>query len=248
MPCAVTAFSVNIASLGDAGIEFAIACAVIADWNAHHTLETKQILLPVDEETAPEEYPCDMLVAFFCNAQGNAADRISRCDLQIEQHLQGGKPALIYLSDARDDLAKTQGLRKFALEECRKRFAAAVIESFGDEKELRAKFARQLEATLETHPHFKIPAPGASQLPKEISTVPAPQTPKPLSACAQTILIEACDDFEAYIGRNKIGDTLRIQANGKQLVEQGDPAAAAKWESAFQELLSGAYIAELGGM
>jgi hypothetical protein len=67
-----------------------------------------------------------------------------------------------------------------------------------------------------------------------------------LSPWAQTILIEACDDFEAYIGRIKAGGTLKIQANGKQLVEQNDPAAAAKWESAFQELLSGEFIRDAG--
>ena len=59
-------------------------------------------------------------------------------------------------------------------------------------------------------------------------------------------MIEACDDFEAYIGRIKIGSTLKIQANGKQLVEQDNPATAAKWESAFQELLAGGFIRDAG--
>ena len=68
----------------------------------------------------------------------------------------------------------------------------------------------------------------------------------PLSACAQEILIEACDDFEAYIGRNKVGTTLKIQANGKQLVEQGNPETVAKWDRAFDELLSGGYIHDAG--
>ena len=69
---------------------------------------------------------------------------------------------------------------------------------------------------------------------------------KPLSLCAQAILVEACDDFEAYIGRIKVGDSLRIQANGKQLVEQGVPGAVAKWEGAFQELLGGGFIRDAG--
>ena len=67
-----------------------------------------------------------------------------------------------------------------------------------------------------------------------------------MSPWAQTILIEACDDFEAYIGRIKVGNTLKIQANGKQLVEQNDPAAAAKWDGAFQELLEGDFIHDAG--
>ncbi len=245
MPCSVTAFSVKIASPGDAGIELTIARDVIGEWNAQHALGQKQILLPLDEEAARNHFPCDVLIAFFCNSQGSVSDRIaSGSEVEIEKHLQGGRPALLFLSDARDDLAKTQGLRRLALDECKKRYAEASVESYSDEKEFRTKFARQLEATITTHAYFKIPAVGSVQTTTQKG--PAPQTPKPLSSCAQLILSEACDDFEAYIGRIKLGATLRIQANGKQLVEQDDSTAATRWESAFQELLSGGYIRDAG--
>ena len=76
------------------------------------------------------------------------------------------------------------------------------------------------------------------------AAVPTPTAP--LSECAKTILSEACDDFEGYIGRTKVGAMLKIQANGKQLVEPGDPAAVVRWDAAFNELLSGAYIRDAG--
>jgi hypothetical protein len=246
MPCTVTAFSVKIASLGDAAMELTIVRRVIGEWNACNALEQKRILLPLDGECSGA-VPADLLIAFFCSSSGAPGERsASGSEAEIEKQLQGGRPALVYLSEGRVDLAETQGLRGRALEEFKKHYAMAVIDSYGDEKELRAKFARQLEATISGHAHFKAIEPGSSQPPKLTSTGPALQTPKPLSSCAVTILSEACDDFEAYIGRNKVGDTLRIQANGKQLVEQDDPAAAVKWESAFQELLTGGFIRDAG--
>ena len=242
MPCTVTAFGVKIASLGGAGMELIIVREVIREWNAWHTLEQKRILLPLDEEGARDPSQVDLLIAFFCHSTGTPGERIAgRSETEIEKHLQSGKPALVYLSEARVDLAETQGLRSQALDELRKRFAMAIIDSYGDEKEFRGKFARQLEATIGGHAHFKIAGTISSE--KSSATPPAA---KPLSSCAVTILSEACDDFEAYIGRIKMGSTLKIQANGKQLVEQDNPAAAAKWESAFQELLAGDFIRDAG--
>ncbi len=247
MPCTVTAFSVKIASPGDAGIELTIVRGVIAEWNAHHALAQKRILLPLDEEEAGNHAPADMLIAFFCGPAGSSSERIADgSETEIEQHLQEGKPTLIYLSEARVNLAETQGLRLRALDELKKRYATAVVDSYADEKDLRAKFARQLESTVSGHSHFKTGASLSVERSPECPKPAAAPAAKPLSLCAQAILTEACDDFEAYIGRIKVGGTLRIQANGKQLVEQDDPDAAVRWESAFQELLTGGFIRDAG--
>ena len=231
-------------------MELFVVREVIREWNAWHALEQKRILLPLDEEGARDPSRVDLLIAFFCHSPGmpgTPGDRTAGgSETEIEKHLQVGRPALIYLSEARADLAETQGLRGQALDEFKKRFATAVIDSYGDEKEFRGKFARQLQTTISGHAHFKTGEPGTPQTPKPTLSGPALQTPKPLSSCAVTILSEACDDFEAYIGRIKAGDLLKIQANGKQLVEQDNPAAAAKWESAFQELLAGGFIRDAG--
>jgi hypothetical protein len=120
----------------------------------------------------------------------------------------------------------------------------ASIDTYGNEKEFRAKFARQLESLLKTHEHFRAieAKPATTAEPKPLD----PRRTGPLDPWAQRILVEACDDFEAYVGRSTLGGTLRIQANGKQLVEQTDPESLAKWESAFNELLHGAYIRDAG--
>jgi hypothetical protein len=93
-----------------------------------------------------------------------------------------------------------------------------------------------------THEHFKGRPDAAVAEPKALD----PRRTGPLSPWAQTILVEACDDFEAYIGRTRMNGVLRIQANGKQLVEQTDAESLAKWEGAFSELLDGGYIRDAG--
>ncbi len=118
----------------------------------------------------------------------------------------------------------------------------ATVESYGNEKEFRAKFARQLEETVHVHEHFQAAVAAPALSPKPLD----PRRTGPLDPWAQRILVEACDDFEAYIGRSTLGGSLRIQANGKQLVEQTDAESLAKWESAFNELLHNGYIRDAG--
>ena len=240
MPSTVTAFSVRVAFPGNGAMELIIAREVMAQWNARHALEQKRILLPLDNECEPHGPACDLLVSFFCNSE-LVADSVPGCaEAEVEQALKVGKPAMVYFSDARVNLTGHAIPEGRAMEDFRRRYGAAVIDSYGDEKEFRSKFSQQLEALLESHPMFK----SAGLVGKPVITEQKPD--EPLSECAQVILFEACDDFEGYIGHVKAGGTLRIQANGRQLVEPQDPANIAKWDAAFHELLSGGYIRGAG--
>jgi hypothetical protein len=242
MPSTVSLYSVKIACPGDAAMELIVARDVIAQWNAHNSLDEKRILLPLGEDVAGDAEH-DLLLEFFCGATIPTEAEAAAAEEEIESQLRHGRPALIYFSDARADFSGNDALARAALEEFQKRHMTATVDTYGDEKEFRAKFARQLEALLKTHEHFL--AAAAKPAPAEPKTLD-PRRTGPLDPWAQRILVEACDDFEAYIGRSKLGGTLRIQANGKQLVEQTDPESLAKWESAFNELLHGAYIRDAG--
>jgi len=229
-------------------MELIIAREIIREWNALNAFAQNRILLPLDDQDGSRSHcPNDMLIAFFCGASGEPIDRSRDIESEIERQLKEGRPAHVYFSGARVDLIGTDADRAEALERFKKKYAPATVDLYGDEKEFRAKFARNLDATITTHPHFKTDEPETLTAP---AAAPASScsrsTEAPLSACAQLILIEACDDFEAYIGRIKIGNMLKIQANGKQLVEQGDLAAVTKWDGAFGELLSGGYIRDAG--
>jgi hypothetical protein len=241
MPSTVTVYSIKIACPGDAAMELIVARDVIARWNTTHALAGKRILLPLGEDVAGDA-DHDLLIEFFCGATVPSEANAAAAEEEIESQLRHGRPALIYFSDARADFRGADVLQSAALEEFKKRHMTATVDSYGNEKEFRAKFAKQLEVVVETHEHFKCGAITPVTEPKPLD----PRRTGPLSPWAQTILVEACDDFEAYIGRTKMNGTLRIQANGKQLVEQTDPESLAKWEDAFDELLSGGYIRDAG--
>jgi hypothetical protein len=244
MPSAVTLYSVKIACPGNAAMELIVAHDVIAQWNSQHARAEKRILLPLGEDLAGDAEH-DLLLEFFCGSAIPTEAESAAAEEEIESQLRHGRPALIFFSDARADFHGNDGLARAAIEEFQKRHMTATVDSYGNEKEFRAKFARQLEALLKSHEHF---ASGAETAP----AAPAPGQPLdprrtgPLDPWAQRILVEACDDFEAYIGRSVMGGKLRIQANGKQLVEQTDPESLAKWESAFNELLQHGYIRDAG--
>jgi hypothetical protein len=250
MPCAVNAFNVKIASPGETAMELIIAREVIWAWNEQHALERKQILLPLYRKEAHESCPGDLLIAFFC-ASAIKAQSPERKDVSaaIEQHLEAGRPVLIYFSEARVDLEEVSFEQEEELFRLGKRYGGrAKIDAYGNDKEFRAKLTRDLEASLAEHAHFQLEARSSETVAvaPPVVTPPAPPPEKKLSEHAVTLLSEACEDFEAYIGRNKIGTTLKIQANGKQLVNHGDPDDAARWDSAVQELISGAYIHDVG--
>lgn len=245
MPSQVTLFSVKIASPRDVEIEAAMACDVLRDWNATHALTDKVVLLPLQAE-ANSELPCDVLIAFLHAAPGTPMET-GTIEREIECYLRSGRPAFIYFSEARVALAR-------AGDNCEREFknryaSQAVVDSFSDEKEFRAKFAQQLEATVRSHPSFGLGG-GEGTAAVAVASEPTPDAPKPapigLSERAQKLLITACEDPEAYIGRHRDGDVLKLQANGEQLVEQGDPDALVKWEAAFNELLHGGYIRDAG--
>lgn len=222
-------------------MELTIVRDAIREWNAHNAWEQKRILLPLDCDSAPACSP-DLLIAFFCGASN---ERAAAFEAEVEKQVQAGRPALAYFSDGRADLTEEPSSPGRAMHDFAKRYPTAAVDSYGDEKELRGKFARQLDVTVGNHVHFKTDAPALAEV---IPAMPEPPAaPKALSMCAQSILVEACDDFEAYIGRIKVGGMLKIQANGKQLVDQQDPATIEKWDSAFQELLANDFIRNAGG-
>ncbi len=231
-------------------MESVIAREVVYEWNAAHSWTEKKALLPLhfaEDSSGEKAALSDLLVAFFCVSQGTPSDASARgIDLETERQLKAGRPALIYFSEARVDFAPAEAHELAELEQFKKRYPSeAVVDSFRDEKEFRAKFALQLEATVRKHPHFQL----APETPPAAATPVLPETHPPApeySKSAQALLMQACDDPEAYIARMKDSRGLKIQVNGRQLVEAGNPESMATWEGAFNELLAGGLIRDAG--
>ena len=250
MPRALTAFSVKIASPGEMAIKGAIAREGIYDWNACHSWETGRALLPLQVEGSCPGFPVtetDLLLVFVSTAQGVPSDASARAtDEEIERQLKAGRPAVVYFSEARVDFAGANAQETRLLEQFKARYPAqAVVDSFKDEKEFRAKFSQQIETILRYHPHFQTDA----ELPGTLES----GTPEPARALApsysenaQRLLADACDDPEAYLARMKDARGIKIQVNGRQYVESGSAESAAKWDTAFEELLRGGLIRDVG--
>lgn len=225
-------------------MELVMARQVVYEWNASHLLEQNKVLVPLQQSktSVGEASSGDLWVAFFCASQGTTDEAFS---LALKKRIEENQPVLIYFSQGRVDFNGTSARQERALDQFKQRFGSrAIIESFGDEKEFCAKFARDLETTLASHAHFQIDGPARPTAPTAIPAV-APCA-RELSKPARELLVEACEDPEAYIGRFQDGDILKIQANGRQLVEQGSPEATAMWKSAFEELVTGGYICDAG--
>jgi hypothetical protein len=245
MPSTVTAYSIKIACPGDAAMELIVARDVIARWNSAHAISEKRILLPLGEDAAGEAEH-DLLLEFFRGADLPEDAEVAAAEEEIETQLRHGRPALVYFSGARTDFLGADPLLGSAVEEFKRRHMTATVEAYADEKEFRAKFARQLNDVVGNHEHFQA-APDRSDAPATPEPKALdPRRTGPLSPWAQRILVEACDDFEAYIGRSTHGGQLRIQANGKQLVEAQDADTIAQWNEAFGQLQSGGFIRDAG--
>jgi hypothetical protein len=228
-------------------MEDVVAREVVYEWNGGHSWKEGKALLPLNRANSScaekSDVPSDLLVAFFCARTG--APNQPAIEPEIERQVREKRPVLIYVSGGRADLAHAAAAEVPTGEELRKRFGPdAPVEAFRDEKEFRARFAQQLDSMLMCHPHFRINGEFSPEDAAPATSEKHPTAPPEYSKLAQALLVQACDDPEAYIGHVKDSRGLRIQVNGRQLVEK--PEAAAEWEAAFQEILAAGLIRDAG--
>jgi hypothetical protein len=229
-------------------MEAVIAREVLTDWNALHSRREKIALLPEPSEPLPDEPPGDVLVAIFCALHGAMLpSEAEAIETAIDRELQAGRPVFAFCSEASSNLngRAPQSAGAGELRRLKERYnGLAALDSFGDEKEFRARFAGQLEATVPAHPYFHTAAAVGTE--KVVAGASAAAAPLKLSAHAERMLMEACDDPEAYIGRFEVGAVFKIQVNGRQLVDPAWPGEVEHWRAAFAELLDLGLIRDAG--
>ncbi len=244
MPSTVTLYSVKIACPGDAAMELIVAHTVIAQWNARHALAEKRILLPLGEDLAGDAEH-DLLLEFFCGAT-------IPTEAEVRRRRGGNRKPVAPRPPPRSSIFPTPApisaapdpLQSAALEEFQKRHMTATVDSYGNEKEFRAKFARQLEAIV-THART-LPGPLRVDRRTRRAQAARPAPHRPAAPGRRPSSSRPATTSRPTSAASRSAATLRIQANGKQLVEQTDAESLAKWESAFNELLEGAYIRDAG--
>jgi hypothetical protein len=241
MPSPVTAFSVKITAPGEVAIKAALAREALYEWNGIRSWEEKKAFLPLPPESGEGATSSDLLITFFCGPQRSSAPAPAG-DQEIERRIKSGHPVLVYFSEARTDLMAIDADEARVLEDLKKSYPAEVmIESFKDEKELRAKLAQNLDTLIRYHAHFR--TDGEVSVPKSESL---PHSAPVYSKEAQVLLMNACDDPEVYLARMNDVRGLKIQVNGRQFVEPGNAESAKVWDSAFHELVQAGLIRDAG--
>lgn len=247
--------NVMIASPSDVKDEREIIRETIHKWNVLHAEGKQIVLLPVGWEThssptfgdRPQAIVnkqvlerCELLIAVFWTRIGTpTGEAASGTVEEITKHVESGKEAMIYFSNAPfqpDDIDHEQrvALKQFR-EWCERR---SLIESYSSLDEFAKKLDRQL--TLKVNAQFVRIAVQARD-----SLLNQPGEPH-LSPEAQELLVEASHDRSGAVMMIRSADGLAIQTNNRQFGETGDPRSEAKWKAALDELVRLGLLEERG--
>lgn len=245
-------FRVMIASPSDVPAERSMVRDVLAEWTAVHALDRSAVLIPVSWEShaAPEmgDRPqgiinrrllkdCDLLIAVFWTRIGSPTGEAESGTVEeIEAHIAAGKEAMIYFSDApvRPDSVDTAQYEKLKVfkASCQ---ARGLYESYESVAEFRQKLARQVAVTMI---RLTAAGPGAAEptLVAEAEIITPVHPTAQMSPEAQQLLKNASLDKNGMFMRVNVFGGAIVQANGRQLNEQGDARSLARWDAAIAEL------------
>lgn len=260
-----TVIPVMIASPGDVAEERDVIRSVIHDWNDVNAEHTNTILSAVGWEThsSPELGTraqelintrvlkgCDLLIGVFWTRLGTpTGDSLSGTVEEIEEHIQVGKPAMIYFSSkpvAPESIEPAQYAKVKYFQEQLKRLG--LIETYSNTQDFKQKLSKQLQLCLVNNQYLKslVSSPttlGAVRGPGVV--VRGMSIEINLSVEAKELLkAAASDESGAIISAAYIGGRS-IQAGGKSFGgERGRDSA--KWEAALKELESTSLVVGRG--
>lgn len=252
-------FNVMIASPGDVASERSIIREVIYEWNAVHSRVRNIVLLPVgwESHSSPEMGKraqeiiniqildkCDLLVGVFWTRIGTSTGKyISGTVEEIKNHIEAGKPTMLYFSDqpARVDSVDSEQYEKLKefKTSCQSR---GLYETYDSLSEFKEKFYHHLQIKVNEHEIFFSNNESSVQTPIYPSETQIPS----LSDEARILLKEASlDNHGTILYVSYMGGT-DIQTNGKNLISEQTPRQVALWEAALNELLNSNLIVEKG--
>ncbi len=255
-------YNVMLASPSDVSEERLIAREIILDWNNINSPTRNIVLLPIGWEynsvptmgNRPQEIinkqvlnNADLLVGIFWTRIGTPTGKaVSGSVEEIEEHINSGKPAMLYFSNkpvlpSSINHEQYEAVKKLKLEYQ----SNGLTDTFENLEEFRTKFQRHLSMKLNTDNFFEGYQSDEGQELFTSSTVKN-EALNSLSEEAKTLLIEATKDSNGQIMRLAYMGGFEIQTNGKQFVNQNDPKSKALWTAALEELEIENLIADLG--
>lgn len=248
--------SVMIASPSDVVEQRDDVREIVNNWNFVNGAARSLILMPVGWEThaAPDLAGraqgiindrmlanCDVLVGIFWTRLGTPTGKFESGTVEeITRHIEAGKPAMVYFSDAPVapqalDQNQYNGVLIFK-DWCRNR---GLVESFTNAAEFKDKFRYQLEIQLNSNPYLKGIIGNAVDSSDNTVVIE-------MSSDARELLVAASGGSGGHIMALSTLKGRFIQANGKTFGEQGDARSSARWEAALGELITLGYVVARG--
>ena len=244
---------VFIASPGDVVPERNAATEIISTWNTVHSDRDALVLLPLRWEThsAPEmgDRPqaivnrqvlagADLLVAVFWTRIGTpTGSAMSGTVEEIQEHLDAGRPAMIYFSNAPAHPDSVDEIQLRQLREFRNAcMLNGLCERFDSLEEFREKFGRQLALTINQ-------AFGTETLNVEAATSEQIQ----LSSAAEELLLIAAEDPDGEIRNVRFAGGFMILSNKRHFNSDASARANALWKGALDELLHLGLVEDVNG-
>lgn len=259
MPYPAQVFRVMIASPSDVTTERNLIRSILAEWNVIHSMSRSLVLLPVGWEShsapdlggRPQEIinkrvlkDCDLMVGVFWTRIGTSTGGYASGTVEeIEEHIDAGKPVMLYFSAKPVDPDSVDSEQYKYLKDfkaaCYKR---GLVESFADEAEFKDKFARQLQIRLNEDVFFTSKSAPSSGDPAPFPSAPLPR----LSEEARQLLIEAAKSSDGTIIFMKFIGGVRLNTNGKEFITDRNPKIRAIWEGALEDLLREGLVIDRG--
>ncbi|MDQ8758130.1 hypothetical protein RCO27_18035 [Sphingosinicella sp. LHD-64] len=248
---------VMIASPGDVSEQRDDIRSIINNWNFINGYSKRTLLMSVGWEThaAPELSGraqgiinerllenCDLLVGVFWTKLGTpTGDFQSGTVEEISRHVDAGKPAMVYFSDApvapqsidAEQYAKVQDFKAWC-------FERGLVATFTNPAEFRVMFESQLQIQLNSNPYIR------GVLDNSERNDPLPAETSELSEEATELLLEASSDSSGYVMTISTMNGQHIQTNGNTFGEPGNARSSAKWEAALEELIALSYLTARG--
>lgn len=238
-------FRVMIATPSDVQVERGIIREVIHDWNVVYSKKARAVLLPVGWEThsfptigeRPQEAlneqmvrDSDLLVAVFWTRLGTDTGKAASGTIEeIEEHVNAGKPAMLYFSDAPVIPSSVDQTQYTALTDFKNSYKGkSLFHQYGSHEQFRMDFSRQF--AMKVQDSLLPDVPQSNLIEDRLSMRTS------LSEDAQQLLVAAsAGDGRVWHIRHSSGCILK--AGGQNLYEGNSPREAARWEGALQELL-----------
>lgn len=249
--------SVMIASPSDVEEQREDIRAALSNWNFVNSSERKLILMPVAWEThaAPDLggraqglindrllADCDLLIGVFWTKLGTPTGTFESGTVEeITRHIEAGKPAMVYFSDApvapqSIDTSQYAAVQRFKAW-CYDRGLVANFSSSGQFREL---FNSQLQIQLNSHPYLK------GLLSKSEDESRGSAVLDEMSDDAKELLLAAAQDAHGYILSTQDFGGRHIDVGDRSFTEPGNARSSARWEAALNELVELSYVVPRG--